>query len=82
MHNSNNNNSNDNDNNDNNNDNTFELNHMKSRYLVHGLDVLTDMCGGSIFLVKRNHVGSQAFRAPNQGLESSFCYWMAGQRLA
>ena len=27
-------------------------------------------------------MGTLAFRAPNQGLESSFCRWVAGQRLA
>ena len=29
-------------------------------------------------LRKRTHVGMVAFRAPIQGLESSFCRWTAG----
>ena len=33
-------------------------------------------------LQRKLHVGRQAFRAPNQVLESSFCRWIAGQRLA
>ena len=33
-------------------------------------------------LRRRIYVGILAFRAPNQGLESSFCLWTAGQGLA
>ena len=31
---------------------------------------------------KPPQVGRQSFRAPNQGLESSSCYWIAPQRNA
>ena len=31
------------------------------------------------FLRKRAHVGTAAFKPPNQGLESSFCCWVSGQ---
>ena len=33
-------------------------------------------------LRRRRRLGKRAFRAPNQGLDSSFCRWIAGQRLA
>ena len=33
-------------------------------------------------LRRRIHMGGQAFRAPNQGAESSFCCWIAGPRLS
>ena len=33
-------------------------------------------------LMKMMHIGILACRAPNQGLESSFCCWTAGQGLA
>ena len=33
-------------------------------------------------LRNRRHTGAIAFRAPAQGLESSFCCWTAGQGLA
>ena len=34
------------------------------------------------FLRRRVDIGMSSFRAPNQGLESSFCLWTAGQGLA
>ena len=34
------------------------------------------------FLRRTRHVGVQAPRAPNQGLENSFCCWIAVQQLA
>ena len=38
--------------------------------------------GEKTFLLKAIHIGRLAFRAPNQGLKSSFCCWNAGQWFA